>query len=95
MIFDRGAGSRNGVSLCAKTNLSFECRIQAGVTRLYTEPIRLQIVLRNLLLRAVKFSPQGKIGLEVSSENDGVAVKITDSSVGISANEVRDLFKPI
>ena len=80
--------------LCAKTNLSFECRIQAGVTRLYTEPIRLQIVLRNLLLRAVKFSPQGKIRLEVSSENGGVAFKITDSSAGISANQVRDLFKP-
>lgn len=57
------------------------------------DPDRFQIVLRNLLSNAAKYSPSGTdIEVEVHPEGDSAMVRVTDRGVGISAEDQKNLF---
>lgn len=50
-------------------------------------------VLRNLLNNAIKFSHQGgEISINISRNNDKIALKIKDNGVGISKERIKTLF---
>lgn len=63
------------------------------------DPVRLRAALENLIDNAVKFTPRGKVALNVSAKarNGGklrVAFEVSDSGIGLSLAEIRRLFKP-
>ena len=63
------------------------------------DPVRLRAALENLIDNAVKFTPQGKVALNVSAVSGpagrlGVAFAVSDSGIGLSLAEIRRLFKP-
>ncbi len=57
------------------------------------DPDRFQIVVRNLLSNAAKYSPTGtEIDVEVKRDGTTAAVSITDHGVGISKEDQKHLF---
>ncbi len=65
--------------------------------RILGDERRLKQVLVNLLSNAVKFTPEGgSIGLEVAGSEDRQAVHLTvwDTGIGISAEQMPQLFQP-
>ncbi len=51
-------------------------------------------ILRNLLTNAVKFTPSGgRITISTVSENDRVAISVTDTGAGMSQEEMNLLFR--
>ncbi len=63
------------------------------------DPTRLRQVLVNLLSNALKFTERGEVVLEaaVHSENEDdfvLAVKVRDTGVGISSDQLEKIFKP-
>ena len=60
---------------------------------LYADPYHLEIILRNLITNAVKFSHKGG-RLEISSERKDAIVEISikDEGVGMSENDISHLF---
>lgn len=63
------------------------------------DPVRLRAALENLIDNAVKFTPQGTVGLNVSAVSGPagqfkVAFAVSDSGIGLSLAEIRRLFKP-
>ena len=59
-----------------------------------TDPTRLKQILFNLTGNALKFTQQGHIGLEVSTQDQQLVIKVTDSGEGISAGQLKTLFTP-
>ena len=58
------------------------------------DPDRFQIVVRNLLSNAAKYSPSGtEIGVSVECEADTATVTVKDQGVGISLDDQKNLFK--
>ena len=56
-------------------------------------PNHLQQVLTNLLVNAVKFTPdRGAITLKSSEEDDHILVTVTDTGTGISTEELPGVF---
>ncbi len=55
---------------------------------------RVRQVLTNLLSNAVKFTPQGTVTLAVQVYDDYVELAITDTGMGIAAEEMDKLFQP-
>jgi len=55
----------------------------------------LQRALRNLMENAIKFTPAGgRVGWRIAAEKDNVVVTVTDTGIGIPADDVPGLFTP-
>jgi PAS domain S-box len=80
-------------------NQAFALECDASIPkRLIGDDVRFSQVITNLLSNAVKFTPEGgKIGLEIRqlSENSklvGLRVAVTDTGIGISQEQQKNLF---
>ncbi len=66
--------------------------------RLHGDPVRLRQVLLNLVGNAVKFTPSGRVSIQVSLEGDGterlVRCEVRDTGIGISPDTMARLFQP-
>ncbi len=63
------------------------------------DPVRLRAALENVIDNAVKFTEQGRVTLEVSSEPAGrgrvrLVFVVKDSGIGLTAAEVKRVFRP-
>ncbi len=66
----------------------------AGVPVLHTDPILLTQVLRNLLVNAVKFTPDGEVRLSASVAADGwLELEVADTGIGIPDAEQERVFE--
>ncbi len=62
---------------------------------LYSDPKLLRQVLSNLIMNAVKYSPQGsEVRVQVQPEGDSVALRVHDQGIGIPAADQKHLFEP-
>lgn len=56
---------------------------------------RLKQVVLNLLSNAIKYNkPSGKVTISATSDDEIVTLSITDTGAGISAEQIKELFKP-
>jgi signal transduction histidine kinase len=69
------------------TELPTVCHVQG-------DALLLERVLRNLLDNAVKYTRQGRVGLSARLVDGAAVIEITDTGVGMSAQDLRDLYKP-
>ena len=73
--------------------ITFDCH-QQGVRVCLDEKL-MRSIMANLLSNAIKYSPQGgevKVSLEFSG--DRVQIQITDRGIGISSDDLEQLFEP-
>ena len=86
--------------LAAEKNLEFGIEITPGVpAALFTDRLRLRQILANLLSNGIKFTKAGRVGLAVRmAEPDaqggepGIAFAVTDTGIGISAENLSTIF---
>ena len=59
------------------------------------DPERLQQILLNLLSNAIKFTASGgRVSVTCTGEGDGIAVRVTDTGVGIPEDKLEHIFEP-
>ncbi len=84
-------------------DLRFEINVEPDLPGQYLgDPLRLTQVLTNLVTNAVKFTDSGLISLEIGLEDQardgdgevGLLISVTDTGIGISPEEMGQLFKP-
>ncbi len=64
---------------------------------IYTDGVKLQQILVNLLNNAIKFTPSGSVGLIiklVETNQERLQFIVTDTGVGIAPQELETLFQP-
>lgn len=59
-----------------------------------SDPVRLRQIISNIVGNAVKFTEKGCVELRVSFEEPILKLTITDTGVGISADQILKLFQP-
>jgi PAS domain S-box-containing protein len=59
-----------------------------------SDPLRLGQVLLNVLSNAVKFTEQGGVTLSVSRQAERLCFRVVDTGIGMSEDQLADLFKP-
>ncbi|MBC7414801.1 MAG: diguanylate cyclase [Herminiimonas sp.] len=73
----------------------FRMQLPAAPVTLHGDPVRLTQVLTNLLDNASKYTPElGEIDLTVTVATDTVAIAVTDTGIGISADALTHVFEP-
>ena len=76
--------------------LTLDVAIEPGLPEVLVDVRKFDQVLLNLVSNAVKFTPTGgRIRIEGRRSADGgIAVRVTDSGIGIAADELADVLKP-
>ncbi|HQF91028.1 MAG TPA: ATP-binding protein [Synergistaceae bacterium] len=74
--------------------LTLSCHIGDDVGELEGDQRRVEQILMNLLSNAIKFTPQGRVSVTCSRENDTVTLAVRDTGIGIGAEDLATLFRP-
>lgn len=76
-------------------NLSLSFSLDGDDISVWADPAALQIMLRNLVDNAVKFSkPGGHVWIEAGMSGEGVEVRVKDTGVGMTPEKLAALFQP-
>jgi signal transduction histidine kinase len=78
-----------------KPSVELNWRMAPGLPPIRTDPSKLQILLRNLIHNALKFTHHGMITISVSARPDEAQLTfvVQDSGVGIKAEHLSDIFE--
>ena len=75
-------------------SISLNCNTEPSVDRVFGNPFSIEEVVTNLLLNAIKYTPEnGKVTVSVKNENDFAVVEIADTGIGIPENELGKVFQ--
>ena len=81
--------------IIAGKQLEVDLVLPEAVPRVMGDKVRLDEVMDNLLVNAVKFTPEkGKLRVVLTEEEGKVCVSVADSGIGISPTNLQNLFEP-
>ena len=80
---------------CSEKGIAFEFVYEPGLPDdIHTDPVRLRQVLMNILSNAIKFTSAGYVRLNCSSRHSQLFFEVSDSGVGLTAEQSDVLFQP-
>ena len=80
--------------LAAAKGLSLTIGVVDPELRMCTDAAKVRQILLNLLSNAVKFTHAGRVDLEVRCESDDVLWVVSDTGIGIAAEDLPLIFEP-
>jgi PAS domain S-box-containing protein len=80
--------------LIARSSLQVELRLSPALPFLYTDPIKLQIVLKNLLINALKFTVHGSVIISAQEQEGQMEICVSDTGCGIERQQLAVIFEP-
>lgn len=82
-------------NVAAERNVELVVHPPAGGARAEADPARMEQVLNNLVVNALKFSPSGsRVDITITGDGERLTVAVKDMGPGIPADELDRLFKP-
>jgi len=77
-----------------KPDVEFLWRIDASLPSLRTDPLKLKMILKNLIVNAVKFTDRGSITVSACARAEGIEFTVADTGIGIPAEAHEVVFEP-
>lgn len=81
-------------ALRAERGLAFAWRIAPNLPELRTDPVKLKIVLKNLIGNAIKFTHEGGVTVGVDPMADAIEISVADTGVGLPKDMFERIFEP-
>jgi len=77
-----------------RKGLEFDCsEVPESLREIETDPVLLRQILFQLLGNAVKFTRQGRVGLEIESAEGGLVARVVDTGIGIGESYLGHIFE--
>jgi len=86
--------SRETGPLLQKPGVEVHWKIGGDLPVLYSDPLKVRMVLKNLIGNAIKFTEEGSIEVTVEPREGGVQFTISDTGIGISPIDLSLIFEP-
>jgi PAS domain S-box-containing protein len=74
--------------------LEVSWHVAPDVPALWTDPMKLKVVIKNLLLNAIKFTDEGGVVVRATASDGGVEIDVSDSGIGIAPQMLARIFEP-
>jgi signal transduction histidine kinase len=68
--------------------------VAPDVPALWTDPMNVKVVIKNLLLNASKFTDEGGVVVRATASDGGVEIDVSDSGIGIAPQMLAGIFEP-
>ncbi len=85
--------SQNYVPEVEKKNLTIHTEVDPSLELLHNSSLYLREILQNFITNAIKYTEHGVITLAAKPAEGGVEFSVSDTGIGISQQEVDDVFK--
>ena len=82
------------VTLRDKPEVVFSWQIEPDLPHVYTDALKLKVVLKNLIQNALKFTAHGSVTVAARRHDDGVEFSVADTGIGIAPEAVSIIFEP-
>jgi signal transduction histidine kinase len=82
------------LSLWDRPGLTTTFEVADDLPLLRTDPLKLKVVLKNLITNALKFTENGSVRLAATRTADGVEIAVSDSGPGIAPAALAIIFDP-
>jgi signal transduction histidine kinase len=84
----------NGMAVrAAERGLKLECNIEKGVEYIESDRERFIQIIMNLVDNAIKYTPKGKISVNIKAEKDNVHCCVKDTGIGIPTKHKENIFQ--
>jgi signal transduction histidine kinase len=74
--------------------VSFTWDFSPDIPKLYSDPLKLKTVLKNLISNAIKFTDAGSINVRLWPRDGGTAIAVSDTGPGIAPEMLTSIFEP-
>ncbi|UCC39977.1 MAG: HAMP domain-containing histidine kinase, partial [Candidatus Aminicenantes bacterium] len=79
--------------IASNKKISLDFSVQGNVPKVMVDPDKIDIVIRNLIDNAIKYTQSGgKVNVSIQPSNIGAKVTITDSGIGIASEHLPEIF---
>jgi signal transduction histidine kinase len=75
-----------------KEGLLFRWRVEPQLPVLYTDRIKLKVIIKNLLGNAIKFTRSGTVTVLAALREDQIEIRVQDTGIGIASETLPVIF---
>jgi len=75
-----------------KADLQLAWHVEGAVPPVYTDRLKLKVVVKNLVRNGIKFTDQGGITVTARPESGGVEIRVQDTGIGIPPEKQQMIF---
>jgi PAS domain S-box-containing protein len=76
------------------SNVRFAWDVAADLPALRSDPVKLKVVLKNLIGNAIKFTHAGSVVVRLCGRDGGLEITVADTGVGIAREMLPVIFEP-
>jgi signal transduction histidine kinase len=77
-----------------KSDVDLRWEITPELPELYSDPVKLKLVLKNLIGNAIKFTDTGAVVIGLGARDGGVEITVADTGAGIARELLPVIFEP-
>jgi signal transduction histidine kinase len=86
--------ARETAGVADKPAVELRCELPPELPLVHSDPVKLRMVLKNLLTNAFKFTAQGSVTVSAASLDGGVEVAVSDTGIGMTPESQKVIFEP-
>jgi PAS domain S-box-containing protein len=80
--------------LAPHSSVTIDWRLHRDLPTLRTDPIKLRMILKNLLTNALKFTERGSVIVSADRRDDNLVLSVHDTGIGIAPEALPYIFEP-
>jgi signal transduction histidine kinase/PAS domain-containing protein len=85
---------RESRNVWSKPGVELVWEIPADLPILYSDPVKLSVIIKNLVGNALKFTAEGAVTVSAREANEGIEISVSDTGIGIPEEARQLIFQP-